>query len=95
MRFKADARSEQDLANAQTIARVTGTLEGFQQSHGKYAAVSVAYVLDLLNPRGMWSLDRGRRAEPENAEQPQGRSPTADPITGCEPVTAPGAGDGG
>lgn len=83
-------RGSQDQAavNIQTLARVRGALEGHQASHGRYAAVSVAYVLDLLDPRGMWSLDRNRR-EPEQTEQPQGRSPTADPITGCEPVTAP------
>lgn len=88
------ARADQALTDAETIARVRGALQGYQASHGREALVNVAHVLDLLNPRGLWSLDPERRrqqaAEEKEKGQPQ-MSPTADPITGCEPVTAPGA----
>jgi hypothetical protein len=79
------AKDDQALANAESIARVRGALSGYRASHGKDAMVSVAHVLDLLNPRGLWSLDpqRGKDQPPE----PQQLPPGADPITGCMPVT--------
>ena len=69
----------------ETIARVRGFLQGYVAANGKDVHVSAVHVLDLLNPRGMWSLDPGGAT----AEEAPPRSPTADPMTGCEPVTAP------
>lgn len=84
-------RGEQDqaLANAQTIARVTGALQGYQASHGRYATVSVAHVLDLLSPRGLWSLDPERSPDNDQPREAAQIPPGADPVTGCMPVTAP------
>ena len=86
--FKASRRDE-DLVNAETIARVRGALSGYRESHGRDAMVSVAHVLDLLNPRGLWSLDPQRRkGEPEKPQPPQDTPAGVelDPITGCRPV---------
>lgn len=79
-------RKDQAAQDTQTLARVRGALEGYQASAGPGASVSVAHVLDLLNPRGMWSLDPGRRKELETT--PAAPPPGVDPMTGCRPVTA-------
>jgi hypothetical protein len=87
--------SRPDLAaqDMQTLARVRGALEGYAATApGKDVHVSVAHVLDLLNPRGMWSLDPQRRKqEKPEGQPPEEQFPGADPLTGCRPATAPTA----
>jgi hypothetical protein len=83
-------RTRRDPAteDAQTVARVRETLGGYLAEGGPGAAVSVGHVLDLLNPRGMWSYDpdyRKAQSAPATGADPQG-----DPLTGCRPVTPPG-----
>lgn len=94
MRFTT-SRGEQAARDAETVLRVRAAMDGYTASHGPEALVSVAHVRDLLNPRGMWSLDPERRRDGQPPETPEGPpgglSPTADPMTGCEPVTAPRA----
>lgn len=87
-------RNDQAAQDRETIIRVRERLTAYQQTGGgKDVSVNIPHVLDLLNPRGLWTLDPVKRRDLETPkDQPQGRSPTADPITGCEPVTAPGAG---
>lgn len=75
-------RKDQAAQDTQTLARVRGALEGYLASTGPGASVSVAHVLDLLNPRGMWSLDPERRKDQETALQTP--SPGLDPMTGCK-----------
>lgn len=74
--------------DAATVARVRGYLQAYLNEGAE--SVSVKHVLDLLNPRGLWLLDRA----PESAEkgQPQVRvaEPATDPLTGCLPVTPTG-----
>jgi hypothetical protein len=79
--------------NTQTLARVRGALEGYAATApGQDVNVSVAHVLDLLNPRGLWSMDPQQRREREKPKGPsQELPPGYDPITGCRPATAPGA----
>lgn len=91
MRFSARGlAAAQADTDHETVLRLRATMDAYLASHGREAMISVLHVRDLLNPRGLWSLDPGRRQQAEEREQPQdGRSPTADPITGCEPVTAP------
>jgi hypothetical protein len=82
-------QAEQDITAA---ARVRDALEGYLASHGPEVKVSVTHVLDLLNPRGMWSFDPARRqARQQAAEAPPATADAAggDPLTGCKPVSAP------
>lgn len=86
------AKGEQAATDRETVVRVQATMDAYLASHGKDAMVSVMHVRDLLNPRGLWKFDpeHGRQPEPDVQKgPPEGISPTADPITGCEPVTAP------
>lgn len=79
-------KRDQAARDAQALARVRGALEGYRD--GGADSVSIAHVLDLLNPRGRWSLGPRR---PAGMPAPAGGPvPGADPLTGCRPVTAPG-----
>lgn len=70
------------------MLRVRAALDGYIASHGRDVQVSAAHIRDLLNPRGLWSLDpRQARAE---QEKPPELPPGADPLTGCMPVTPSG-----
>lgn len=90
MGFKT--RRDQAAEDTQTVARVRGALEGYLAGSGPAVSVSVAHVLDLLNPRGMWSFDRERRAQRLAAEtQPMPADADGDPMTGCRPVSPPGS----
>ena len=83
IRSRAKDQAEQDIAAA---ARVRDALQGYLASHGPEVKVSVTHVLDLLNPRGMWSFDPAHR----QAQQPAAETPPdggGDPLTGCKPVT--------
>jgi len=78
-----------------TVQRVRQALEGYAATApGQDVHVSVGHVLDLINPRGLWSLDPERaRALRESARSPddtQPIGPDVDPWTGCKPVTAQG-----
>ena len=66
---------------AETLARVRGRLQGYRDM-GESVQVSVAHVLDLLDPDGMWRHVR-QAQEPPRPEAPGG----LDPMTGCRPVT--------
>lgn len=82
--------TDQAAEDTRTVARVRGALEGYAQA-GPGAAVSVAHVLDLLNPRGLWSLDPEHRKAAKAAETAPGQPHPGerDPVTGCLPVTPP------
>lgn len=80
MRKRPGSASEAE----QTVARVRGVLEGYQEREGRDMAVSISHVLDLLDPRGLWSLDPAYR----KVAREQAASTGADPMTGCLPVTA-------
>lgn len=88
MRFAAKALARtQAEEDHETVLRVRATMDGYLASHGRDAMVSVLYVRDLLEPRGMWSLDpqRDRDGTEKPPENPV--PPGADPITGCLPAT--------
>jgi hypothetical protein len=87
---RVNARSAQAEADHETVLRVRATLDGFLASHGPHAVCSVAFIRDLLDPRGLWSLDPQRRRGQREKEQPPELPPGADPITHCLPVTADG-----
>lgn len=87
--MKFSAKSDQAAVNTETLARVRGALQGYRASHGKDAMVSVAHVLDLLSPRGLWSLDPERSPDNDQPREAAQIPPGADPVTGCMPVTAP------
>lgn len=86
--MRSRIRRDPAAEDAQTVERVRGALQGHLAEGGPGSAVSVAYVLDLLNPRGMWTHD------PEHTVRdavPQGvRDPHADPLTGARWAGAPG-----
>jgi hypothetical protein len=71
------ARVREHLQVHRDIARAAG---------GKDASISVAYVLDQLDPNGMWRLVR----QDESATAPA-LPANIDAMTGCLPVT-PSAG---
>jgi hypothetical protein len=69
----------------EAATRVRIEPEQLQAMHSRTVMVNAAKVLDLLNPAGMWrSIDRGTEPMPQVNED-------LDPLTGCEPVTAPQA----
>ena len=72
-----------DDESARTVARVRAALAGYADA-GPGAMVSVRHVLDLLDPRGMWSYDPQQRREKRLAADGD-----LDPVTGSRPVTAP------
>lgn len=84
MNRTAAAQAEQD---AEAVARIRDTLERHYAAQGPAAVITVAHLLDLLNPNGMWSLSP-RPGDVAAAPVPPPH-PDADPITGCLPVTAP------
>jgi hypothetical protein len=84
MRGRRDPAAE----DAQTVERVRAALGGYLAEGGPGAAVSVGHVLDLLNPRGMWSFDpdyRKAQSAPTTAADPN-----RDPLTGARWAGAPG-----
>lgn len=92
MRGRRDRQAEEAW---RTVQRVRQALEGYAATApGQDVHVSVGHVLDLLNPRGLWSLDPERaRALRESAravQDTQPIGPDVDPWTGCRPVTAQG-----
>jgi hypothetical protein len=87
--FTPAAARDQALQDTETVARVRGALEGYYTSTGAGAMVAVTHMLDLLNPRGMWSLDPQRRHGAGDPPEPEAADPDADPLTGCKPVSAP------
>jgi hypothetical protein len=81
-------KRDQDGEAVRTVARLQGALEGYLAAGGgNDVSVSAAHLLDLINPRGMWSLDPERRRQ----QAAVGPPPGSDPLTGCLPVTHPGA----
>ena len=92
MRFLASKVTDKAAQDAETVERVREALDSYWASHGPGAMVAVSHVRDLLDPRGMWSLDPERRSPRRavhNAEgPPQELDPRADPMTGCLPVSA-------
>jgi hypothetical protein len=72
--------------DARTVARVQGALEGYLASGA--GSVSVAHVLDLLNPRGLWSHDPERRKAVQEAPR-AAQELDIDPVTGCRSAAAP------
>jgi hypothetical protein len=86
--MRSRIRTDAGTQDGQTVTRVRTALEGYAAEGGPGASVSVAHVLDLLDPRGMWSFD------PEHAARdtpPQGvRDPNRDPLTGAMWAGAPG-----
>jgi hypothetical protein len=80
-------RNRNQAEDTETVARVRGALQGYLASGGgQDVSVSVRHVLDLLNPRGMWSVDPDQRGRAAPAEE---LPADGDPLTGCRPVTAP------
>lgn len=86
--MRSRLRGDPNTQDAQTLTRVRGALEGYAAEGGPGASVSVAHVLDLLNPRGMWKFDPEHTAR--DAPPPGGRDPHADPLTGARWAGAPG-----
>lgn len=86
MRFTSGKVADKADQDAETIARVRAMLRGYYAVTGPGAMVAVTHVLDLLDPRGMWSLDPGQRSDSAKGP-PQETDPRADPMTGCLPVT--------
>jgi len=94
MRFISERKAENADTDHETVIRVRAMLQGYYATAGPGAMVSVTHVLDLLDPRGMWSLDpvtRRKLEEEQQTGQSQELPPGADPLTGCLPVTAPSA----
>jgi hypothetical protein len=87
--MRSRIRRDPGAEDAETVARVRDALRGHLAEGGPGASVSIRYVLDLLDPRGMWSHD------PEHAARdapPQGvRDPYADPLTGARWAGPPGS----
>jgi hypothetical protein len=81
-------RKDQAGEDARTVERVTAALEGYLGSGA--GSVSVAHVLDLLNPRGLWRFDPERGNAPQEAPKsaPGGDH---DAITGCAWAGPPGS----
>lgn len=81
--MRGKRRRDAEDADAQTVQRVAAAMGRYRGEAGRDAMVRVDHVLDLLNPRGMWSFDpefrKGQKAPPADL----------DPLTGCRPVTAP------
>lgn len=92
LKFTSSQALDKADEDAETVARVRAALDRYWASHGPGAMVAVSHVRDLLDPRGMWSLDPEYRRNPAHqvhtAQGPPRESvPGADPITGCLPVT--------
>jgi hypothetical protein len=83
--MRTRVRRDPAAGDAQTIARVRVALEGYLAEGGPGAAVSVAHLLDLLNPRGMWSYD------PEHGKGAPRQMWDADPLTGARWAGPPGS----
>jgi hypothetical protein len=81
-------RRDPGTEDAATVERVRGVLGGYAAEGGPGASVSVAHILDLLNPRGMWRFDPEYAAQ-RDTPPPAGRDPNADPLTGCRSAAAP------
>jgi hypothetical protein len=79
-------RKDQGTEDARTLARVQGALEGYLASGA--GSVSVAHVLDLLNPRGLWTHDPERRRAVQEAPR-AAPAYDIDPVTGCRSAAAP------
>jgi len=82
------ADRKKTIEDSRAVQRVRDALEGYAATApGQDVSVNIAHVLDLLDPRGAWSLDpeyaRARRAAPEKTLD----AASADPLTGCKPVT--------
>lgn len=84
--MRSRIRRDPAIEDAQTVERVRGVLQGHLAEGGPGASVSIRYVLDLLDPRGMWQFDPEHAAQ-RDAVPPSGHDPDADPLTGCKPVT--------
>ena len=89
MRFTARADTDQAKQDAETVARLRAAMDAHWQSHGPGTMIALSYVRDLLNPRGMWSVDPEYRRSPVGTAQgpAQETDPELDPVTGCKPVT--------
>jgi hypothetical protein len=81
---------DQAAEDTQTVTRVAGALKAYLAEAGPDAAVSIRHVLDLLNPRGMWSYDPERRKTAGTGAERQRTDPDADPLTGARWAGAPG-----
>lgn len=92
MKFSSNGRAQAD-EDHETIMRVRATMDAYLASHGEAAMVSVKHVRDLLDPRGLWTFDRNKPQQQETPKGPPAEDDLslADPMTGCLPVTAPGA----
>jgi hypothetical protein len=83
--MRSRLRRDPAAEGAQTVDRVRVALEGYLAEGGPGAAVSVGHVLDLLNPRGMWSFD------PEHGKASPPPPGDADPLTGARWAGPPGS----
>lgn len=90
MKFSSTGRAQAE-EDHETIMRVRATMDGYLASHGDDAMVSVKHVRDLLDPRGLWKFDRPQPSETPKGPPAEDDLALADPMTGCLPVTAPGA----
>jgi hypothetical protein len=84
--MRTRVRRDPAAEDTQAVARVRVALERYLAEGGPGAAVSVAHLLDLLNPRGMWSFDRER-----GKTAPQPPPGDADPLTGARWAGPPGS----
>jgi hypothetical protein len=86
--MRSRIRRDPATEDAQTVERLRAALGSYLAEGGPGAAVSVGHILDLLNPRGMWSYDpdyRKARSTPA-----AGTDPYKDPLTGARWAGAPG-----
>jgi len=84
-------RAEDD-DDGQAVARVRAALKAHLADGGPGAAVSITYVLDQLDPRGMWQFDPDYRKAMREAPVPD---PHRDPLTGARWAGPPGSAPSG
>jgi hypothetical protein len=81
-------RRDPATEDAETVERVRTALEGYAAETGPDGMVLIRNVLDLLNPRGMWSYDREHGKAQDIPAMADG--PWKDPLTGARWAGAPG-----
>jgi hypothetical protein len=93
MKFVAQKNVEQAEQDAETVRRMQSVLDTYWATAGPGAMVAVSHMRDLLDPRGLWTLDPERRRQMTATQQgpAEEADPSLDPLTGCKPVTPPGA----
>jgi hypothetical protein len=69
----------------QTLERARLAIQNYQFGAGKDALISVAHVLDLLDPLGVWRYAAKAGPPADGSARPITLPEGMDPITGCMP----------